>query len=77
MLIELRSGFCDPDGELLGVLDRPGWRRVTHRRKGEVVDELVESARSGGYGKPMRGFDPSGLRPATSSGTGTRPMLRG
>lgn len=41
MPIELRSGFCDPDGELLDVLDRPGWRQVTHRRKGEVVDELV------------------------------------
>jgi hypothetical protein len=34
MLIELRSGLCDPDGEMLGVLDRPGWRQVTHRRKG-------------------------------------------
>jgi hypothetical protein len=41
MLIELRCGFCDPDGELLGVLDRPDWQRVTRSRKGAVVDELV------------------------------------
>ena len=41
MVIELRSGFCDPDGELLGVVERPGWRRVTGGRRREVVDELV------------------------------------
>lgn len=41
MVIELRSGFCDPEGELVGVVERPGWRRVTGRRRSEVVDQLV------------------------------------
>jgi hypothetical protein len=40
MLVELRSGFCDPDGELLGVLDRPSWRRLSRGRRSEIVGEL-------------------------------------
>lgn len=39
--IELRTGFCDPDAELVDVLDRPGWQRMTFRQRGEVVDEMV------------------------------------
>lgn len=39
--IELRVGFCDPGGELVAALDRPGWKRMSARRQGEVVDELV------------------------------------
>ncbi len=31
--IEIRAGFCDP-GELLAVLLRSGWRRLTARRRG-------------------------------------------
>ena len=39
--IEIRAGFCDPDGELLAVLERSDWRRITARRRGEIVDEMV------------------------------------
>jgi hypothetical protein len=39
--IEIRAGFCDPDGELVAVLDRPDWQRVNIGRKGEIVDEMV------------------------------------
>jgi hypothetical protein len=39
--IEIRAGFCDPDGELLAVLERSGWRRITARRRGEIADEIV------------------------------------
>ena len=35
--IELRAGFCDPDGELLAVLDRPGWQLVVYHC--ERIDE--------------------------------------
>jgi len=48
MLIELRSGFCDPAGELLGVLDRPGWQRLTQARKREVVDALARACEERG-----------------------------
>ena len=41
MEIEIRAGFCDPGGELLAVLERSGWRRITARRRGEIVDEIV------------------------------------
>ena len=41
MEIEIRAGFCDPDGELLAVLERSGWRRITARRRGEIADEIV------------------------------------
>ena len=41
MEIEIRAGFCDPDGELLAVLERSGWRRITARRRGEIADEMV------------------------------------
>jgi hypothetical protein len=63
MLIELRSGFCDPDGELLGVLDRPGWRQVTHRRKGEVVDELVRVCEERGLSEADAWLRPVGAPP--------------
>jgi hypothetical protein len=39
--IEIRIGFCDPDGELVSVLDRPEWQRVTIRRRSEIVHEMV------------------------------------
>jgi hypothetical protein len=39
--IEIRAGFCDPDGELLAVLERSDWRRISNRRRGEIVDEMV------------------------------------
>jgi hypothetical protein len=43
MRIELRAGFCDPEGELLSVLDRPGWQRINIRRKREIVGQLVSA----------------------------------
>jgi hypothetical protein len=39
--IEIRAGFCDPDGELLAVLKRSDWRRISNRRRGEIVHEMV------------------------------------
>jgi hypothetical protein len=39
--IEIRAGFCDPDGELLAVLERSGWRRITAQRRGEVAGETL------------------------------------
>jgi hypothetical protein len=39
--IEIRAGFCAPDGELLAVLERSDWQRITARRRGEIVDEMV------------------------------------
>ena len=41
MEIEIRAGFCDPDGELLAVLERSDWHRISIRRRGEIVDEMV------------------------------------
>lgn len=41
MEIEIRAGFCDPDGELLAVLERSDWRRITARRRGEIAGEMV------------------------------------
>ena len=41
MEIEIRAGFCDPDGELLAVLERSDWRRISIQRRGEIVDEMV------------------------------------
>ncbi|MGI8411075.1 MAG: hypothetical protein ACR2QA_00965 [Solirubrobacteraceae bacterium] len=41
MEIEIRAGFCDPDGELLAVLERSDWRRITARRRGEIADEVA------------------------------------
>jgi hypothetical protein len=41
MRIEIRRGFADADGELLAVLDRPGWQRITPRRTRQLVDELM------------------------------------
>jgi hypothetical protein len=40
MVIEFRAGFCDPDGELLGVIDRPDWQRPSRSRKALIVDAL-------------------------------------
>jgi len=39
--IAIRAGFCDPDGELLAVLERSDWRRISIQRRGEIVDEMV------------------------------------
>jgi len=39
--IEIRAGFCDPDGEVLAVLERSDWRRISIQRRGEIVDEMV------------------------------------
>ena len=39
--IEIRAGFCDPDGELLAVLERSGWRRITAQRRGEIAGEML------------------------------------
>ena len=39
--IEIRAGFFDPDGELLAVLERSGWRRITAQRRGEVAGEML------------------------------------
>ena len=58
-------GFCDPDGELVAVLDRPEWQRVDIGRKDEIVDEMVrvceqrglcevEAWRRGGDGSPQQ-----------------------
>jgi hypothetical protein len=33
--------LCDPDGELLAVMDRPGWQRISVRRMREIGEELV------------------------------------
>jgi hypothetical protein len=41
MEIEIRAGFCDPDGELLAVLERLSWQRITARRRGEIADEIA------------------------------------
>ena len=41
MEIEIRAGFCDPGGELLAVLVRSSWQRITARRRGEIADEIV------------------------------------
>lgn len=41
MEIEIRASLCDPDVELLAVLERSGWRRITARRRGEIVHEMV------------------------------------
>jgi len=41
MEIEIRAGFCDPDGEVLAVLERSDWRRISIQRRGEIVDEMV------------------------------------
>jgi hypothetical protein len=32
--IEIRTGICDPGGELLAVLERSEWRRITAQRTG-------------------------------------------
>jgi hypothetical protein len=39
--IEIRAGFCDPDGELLAVRERSDWRRISVQRRGEIVDEVA------------------------------------
>jgi hypothetical protein len=41
MEIEIRAGFCDPDGEVLAVLERSDCRRISIQRRGEIVDEMV------------------------------------
>jgi hypothetical protein len=39
--IEIRAGFCDPDGELLAVLERSGWSRISIQRRSEIVREMA------------------------------------
>ncbi len=41
MEIEIRAGFCDPDGELLAVLERSDWQRISIQRRGEIVHAMV------------------------------------
>ena len=41
MEIEIRNGFCEPDGGLLAVLILPEWRRANIERKGEIVGEMA------------------------------------
>ncbi|MHB8658371.1 MAG: hypothetical protein ACYC91_10540 [Solirubrobacteraceae bacterium] len=41
MEIEIRTGFCNLDCELLAVLERSDWRRISIQRRGEIVDEMV------------------------------------
>ncbi len=41
MEIEIRAGFCDPYAELLAVLERSDWRRMTAQRRGEIAGEMV------------------------------------
>jgi hypothetical protein len=48
--IEIRAGFCDPDGELLAVLERSGWRRITARRRGEIASELLRICEAAAVG---------------------------
>jgi len=49
--IEIRAGFCDPDGgQLLAVLERSGWRRITAQRRGEIASELVRVCEAAAVG---------------------------
>jgi hypothetical protein len=48
--IEIRAGFCDPDGELLAVLERSGWRRITAQRRGEIAGELLRVCEAAAVG---------------------------
>ena len=48
--IEIRAGFCDPNGELLAVLERSGWQRITARRRGEIADEMVRVCEAAAVG---------------------------
>ena len=41
MEIEIRAGFSDPDGELLAVLERSGWQRISIQRRSEIVHEIA------------------------------------
>ena len=41
--IEIRAGIFDPDGELLAVLKRSGWRRITAQQRGEVAGEMLRA----------------------------------
>ena len=50
MEIEIRAGFCDPDGELLAVLERSDWRRITARRWGEIAGELLRVCEAAAVG---------------------------
>ena len=55
MEIEIRAGFCDPDGELLAVPERSDWRRIGIQRRGEIVDEMVRVCDETTTGPPRRG----------------------
>ncbi len=48
MRIEIRQGFCKPDGELLAVVDRPHWRRLSRARKAELVHVMVQACANHG-----------------------------
>jgi hypothetical protein len=76
MLIELRTGFCDPDGELVGVLERPAWRRITRSRQREVVDELVRVCEERGLWEADAWVQPAGVRPRHIIGYWHPPNMR-
>jgi hypothetical protein len=39
--MEIRVGLCDPNGELLALLERSDWQRISIQRRGEIVHEMV------------------------------------
>ena len=41
MEIEIRAGFCDPDGEVRAVLERSDGGASACNEGGEIVDEMV------------------------------------
>lgn len=41
MEIEIRAGFCDPDGELLAVPERSDWQRISIQRRSDIVHEIA------------------------------------
>ena len=63
MVIELRTGFCDAEAELLSVLDRPGWKRLSRPRIREVVDELVRACEARGLWEAEAWLARPGARP--------------
>jgi hypothetical protein len=49
--IEIHAGFCEPDGEQLGLLDRPDWQRISLQRRGEIVGGMVRLSRGASAGR--------------------------
>jgi hypothetical protein len=52
--IEVRAGFCDLDGELLAVVERAGWRRITAQRRGEIAGEVARVCEEAAVGIATR-----------------------